>query len=677
MSMFRRPGDSSSSSSSSEASFDQTEDDEQQMSELPGSITRVKTVESDAPGKSINTQRPSLDTRGVSNQDLQALSFHAMLEQNAITTAAARLHVEPTNTEAQRQGREAYQAMTRQLPNGMDRRYASDEFRDLRKQMQERLHQTTTMHLQAIEEGPAATQSLIMLHRNGPAVSATQPPLSDINALSELPTLAPWLPDLQNDRYARDFSELGIVGKGGYGKVYKVKHKLDGHFYAVKRILVPSAKVARFQQHGPDELNSILEEVRSLATFDHANIVRYHNAWLELAMTPSDMSSIPATTYLPDNRLLEDRANLSSSPSDLGYLQSRFDDIQFGEPSTGSDAGIVFEASNAHNADESQGSNHHISLREQLSVKRKNRRSSQASQATIATLASIGSRMSAVEDVSEHSDDDEVEMIQRQHGPSSQDANTEMSDSMISHSDMPDRALVSTRTTGPILTLNVQMSLYESNLAAFLTPERMSFTGKPELSHCFHSCVSLELLSNILSGVEYLHSQGVVHRDLKPANIFLALSTGRRSPYGSVDVSSCKPCPGRERVHVVPRIGDFGLVAALDEKCATGAMKPVGTEFYRPDKSTRNSDKLDVFALGVIAVEMLYKFGTRMERSDALSRLKKGEFPDGFAEKVGPHGDKIRQLIGAMVLADEETRMGCDEARTEIASLVETLKAEG
>lgn len=678
--MFRRPGDSSSSSS--EVSFNQTEEDEQPMLQQHGAMTRINTLESDASEVPLSAQRPSLaDMRGFSTQDIQALGFHAMLEQNAIVAAAARLRVESTDAEAQRQGREAYQGIARQLPNGIDSRYAGDEFRALRAQMQDGINQTTTAHLQAIEAGPGATQSLIMRHRNGNAVPAVHPPLCGINALSDLPAPAPWLPDLQNDRYARDFSELEVVGKGGYGKVFKVKHKLDGHFYAVKRIVVPSAKLARVRQHGPDELNSILEEVRSLATFDHANIVRYHNAWLEFTTAPTEAPSIPTTTFLPDNRLLEDPANFSSSPSDVGYLQSSFDGIHFGEPSTDFGAGIVFEASNAGDADDSASATHHLSLRERLSVKRKNRRSSQASQATIATLSSTRSRMSAVEDVSEGSDDEEVEMIQRRHMPSSQEATTDLSNSMVSHSDIPQRSLISTRTNGPVLTLNVQMSLYESNLAAFLSPERISFSSKPELSHCFHPCVSLELLSNILSGVEYLHSQGVVHRDLKPANIFLALTTGRRSPYGSVDLSTCKPCPDRECVYVVPRIGDFGLVAALDEKCATGGvgatMKPVGTEFYRPETSTRNSDKLDVFALGIIAVEMLYKFGTRMERSDALSRLKKGEFPGEFAEMVGPHGDKIQLLIGAMVLADEEARMDCDEARSEITSLVEALKAEG
>ena len=604
-----------------------------------------------------------------------------MLEQNAITAAAARLAIDPSDPEAQRQGREAYQRMARQLPDGIDGKYASEEFRALRTTMQDGINQTTSAHLNTIAAAPD-THALIMRHRNGNAAPTSQP-LSGFNSLSDLPTLPDsWLrgyPDLQNDRYARDFSELEVVGKGGYGKVFKAKHKLDGSFYAVKRIAVPAAKLEKVQQHGPEALNSMLEEVRSLAKFDHANIVRYHNAWLEFATAPTDTPPMPTTTYLPNNRLLEEKVNLSSSPSDVGQLQADFDNIQFGEPSADSGADILFEASNTGEAEDSRSNTDSLSLHEKLRSRRRNRRTSQASQATIATISSTKSLMSAVEDVSEEFEDEEVEMIQRRHMPFSHDLTTDVSDSMMSHSDMPARPLMRTRTTGPVLTLNVQMSLYESNLAAFLSPDRTSFSSKPDLTHCFHPCVSLELLSNILSGVEYLHSQGVVHRDLKPANIFLALTTGRRSPYGAVDLSSCKPCPERECVYVVPRIGDFGLVAALDEpppggEGTTPNVKPVGTQFYRPDTSSRNSDKLDVFSLGVIAVEMLWRFGTRMERSDTLARLRKGEFPVGFAEKMGPHGDKMRQLVGAMVLADEQQRMGCEEARSEIGALIEALK---
>src|SRR5262245_11564125 len=107
------------------------------------------------------------------------------------------------------------------------------------------------------------------------------------------------------------------------------------------------------------------------------------------------------------------------------------------------------------------------------------------------------------------------------------------------------------------------MSLYDSNLAVFLSNDQTP------PNHCFHPCISLELLGKILKGVEYLHARGVVHRDLKPANVFLSYSTDRVPPSGSVDLSSCRLCLERSRIHVTPRIGDFGLVAALGDSSLT------------------------------------------------------------------------------------------------------------
>jgi serine/threonine protein kinase len=37
-------------------------------------------------------------------------------------------------------------------------------------------------------------------------------------------------------RYANDFEELDKIGEGGFGEVYKARHRIDGNIYAIKKI---------------------------------------------------------------------------------------------------------------------------------------------------------------------------------------------------------------------------------------------------------------------------------------------------------------------------------------------------------------------------------------------------------------------------------------------------------
>ncbi|GME94581.1 unnamed protein product [Ambrosiozyma monospora] len=71
-------------------------------------------------------------------------------------------------------------------------------------------------------------------------------------------------------RYVQDFEEVGILGKGGFGEVVKARNKLDGRFYAIKKI-----------RHTEDKLSKILNEVMLLARLNHQYVVRYYAAWLE------------------------------------------------------------------------------------------------------------------------------------------------------------------------------------------------------------------------------------------------------------------------------------------------------------------------------------------------------------------------------------------------------------
>ncbi|KAF1831878.1 eukaryotic translation initiation factor 2-alpha kinase 2 [Decorospora gaudefroyi] len=679
MSMFRRPGDSSSSSEASESEYEEASESQQDTV-----LSRINTLDSNASGPTTQPQRPShLQIRQNSTQSVRDLLLHSLLEERTIKQVAEQLGKDPSDPEAQRLGRASYKEIARQISNNVDDLYASDDMQGHRTTANEGINRLTRSNLSKLSVIPEGS-ALALITRPGNTLDQPlpqQPSLgldlaSGIAAPIELELRG--YPHLQTDRYVREFSELEVVGKGGYGKVFKAKHKLDGSFYAVKRIPVSPSKVAKIQEHGPEELESMLEEVRSLARFDHNNIVRYHNAWLEFTTITSGSTTTPEITMLGDDRLLEEAA---AFPSFSDHLPSRLDNLTFDDPFERTDnshgADIVFESSQPcmDAGEPEREAPEPSSFKETLrQTRRGNRRDSQASQTTVATVSSTKSRMSAVEDVDEDEEDKDVENIPRSHMPYSQERVSEMSDSMVSNSDVP-RHLVQNRSIGPVLTLNVQMSLCETNLAAFLSSERAISDGQTIGQHCFHPCVSLELLNNIVSGVEYLHAQDVVHRDLKPANVFLSLSRARNPPYGSVDMSSCKPCSKQDCLHITPRIGDFGLVAVLSDSYAVpDTTKPVGTEFYRPQTSSGISEKLDVFALGVVAFEMLQRFGTRMERIAALTQLRRGTFPEDFAQSFGDMGSDVQQLISDMIQEDERSRLSCDHVKAKIRDLVHTWK---
>ncbi|KAJ2497557.1 hypothetical protein GGH96_005014 [Coemansia sp. RSA 1972] len=79
--------------------------------------------------------------------------------------------------------------------------------------------------------------------------------------------------DVQRSRYHDDFIQLRCLGKGGFGKVYEVRNKLDGRPYAVKHIRIKGEITAE----------KTLREIKTLANLDHPNIVRYYSSWIEVA----------------------------------------------------------------------------------------------------------------------------------------------------------------------------------------------------------------------------------------------------------------------------------------------------------------------------------------------------------------------------------------------------------
>eukprot|EP01084_Bolivina_argentea_P054613 100152_1 len=73
-------------------------------------------------------------------------------------------------------------------------------------------------------------------------------------------------------RYTTDYEEIEVLGSGGFGRVLKCKHRLDGRFYAVKMIPI--------KQRG-SELEKVLREVTTLSRMQGPYILRYYSAWFE------------------------------------------------------------------------------------------------------------------------------------------------------------------------------------------------------------------------------------------------------------------------------------------------------------------------------------------------------------------------------------------------------------
>lgn len=86
-------------------------------------------------------------------------------------------------------------------------------------------------------------------------------------------------------RYHQDFDEASQLGRGGFGQVAKARNKLDGRFYAVKKISQTSAAA----------LKDTLSEIMLLSRLNHPYVVRYYTAWLEEDFNSIEEEAISST----------------------------------------------------------------------------------------------------------------------------------------------------------------------------------------------------------------------------------------------------------------------------------------------------------------------------------------------------------------------------------------------
>ncbi|XP_057551635.1 eukaryotic translation initiation factor 2-alpha kinase 1 isoform X2 [Hippopotamus amphibius kiboko] len=447
--------------------------------------------------------------------------------------------------------------------------------------------------------------------------------------------------EAQTSRYLNEFEELAILGKGGYGRVYKVRNKLDGQYYAIKKILIKGATKT--------DCMKVLREVKVLAGLQHPNIVGYHTAWIEhvhVAQRQGDRISI----QLPSLEVISNQED-PRGQYDVKSDESNGSSIIFAE----------FTPEEEKSLGESGVENPHNGL--------VNYSANLVTRDAGAFESSLEFQGKGVAEGSSRSIVGHRLPLPHHSGPEENFASTE-------ESSEENVNLLGQMEVQYHLMLHIQMQLCELSLWDWIVERNQRGRESVDESACRHkqekseklsqtrgpsggmaakcnvvswmeswnrkrtlgpyvmASVATKIFQELVEGVFYIHNMGIVHRDLKPRNIFL------HGPDQQV------------------KIGDFGLACAdIIQKNTgwtggSGKRTPthtsrVGTCLYASPEQLEGSEydaKSDMYSLGVILLELFQPFGTEMERAHVLTGLRTGQIPESLSKRCPIQAKYIQHL---------------------------------
>ena len=129
----------------------------------------------------------------------------------------------------------------------------------------------------------------------------------------------------------------------------------------------------------------------------------------------------------------------------------------------------------------------------------------------------------------------------------------------------------------------------------------------------------LDFFKQLLRGVQHIHEAGLMHRDIKPDNIMM---------------TTTKACD-----EFCLKLGDFGIIAKADSKPHTLNL---GTPLYMSPEVEENAlytNKVDIFALGMIMIELFHDLSDRSDRREVLNEAKNGNV------KPFKYKDLVKQML--------------------------------
>ncbi|XP_034083229.1 interferon-induced, double-stranded RNA-activated protein kinase-like isoform X9 [Gymnodraco acuticeps] len=162
---------------------------------------------------------------------------------------------------------------------------------------------------------------------------------------------------------------------------------------------------------------------------------------------------------------------------------------------------------------------------------------------------------------------------------------------------------------------------------------------------------ALTMFQQTVRGVEYIHSKTLIHRDLKPANIMIGQD-------GQV------------------KIVDFGIVTLdNDPENLRERSMGKGTPSYMAPEQERQKTydrKVDIFPLGLIYFELLWKMSTRCERAKGWTDLREQKFPKEFQHNF--HQEYL--IIKPMLCEKPEQRPEASQIHADLKKISDSFDIE-
>uniref|UniRef100_A0A4X1TUM4 Eukaryotic translation initiation factor 2-alpha kinase 1 n=1 Tax=Sus scrofa TaxID=9823 RepID=A0A4X1TUM4_PIG len=399
--------------------------------------------------------------------------------------------------------------------------------------------------------------------------------------------------EAQTSRYLNEFEELATLGKGGYGRVYKVRNKLDGQYYAIKKILIKGATKT--------DCMKVLREVKVLAGLQHPNIVGYHTAWIEhvhVAQRQADRISV----QLPSLKVIDQDNHRYADGYDVKSDESNSSSIVFAEFTPEEEKSFVESGVDSD----------------------KNR--------VVACTAGLVPR-----NASEFESSLECQEKGLSDGSSTSIAVATSLCQSHSNSGSELRLQPTPQLTVQYrLMLHIQMQLCELSLWDWIADRNQRGRESVDESACPYvmASVATKIFQELVEGVFYIHNMGIVHRDLKPRNIFL------HGPDQQVKIGDF----GLACTDIIQKNTDW---ANGNGKRTPTHTSRVGTCLYASPEQLEGSEydaKSDMYSLGVILLELFQPFGTEMERAQVLTGLRSGRIPESLGKRCPVQAKYIQHL---------------------------------